>query len=211
MGAAVTNPENAPLEDNIKLSYETLYSMTEKHIRSFFGLKLGQYSNIIPKIVYGGLGLGYNIKTGQALDPRNHRPIIDKAVVFDSRVDRAMIEVAIKLKEYPQMILSSCTQLCDVKTPHADASGGKGIADEDAGIHGGLYPQSNIDIINDPIDEITAKTWIDEYAKLDRSELMHKSWDEWLKQGGEKLIEVMKKANGPFLDNTVTQRSLDKK
>ncbi|KAK3997430.1 hypothetical protein QBC44DRAFT_303634 [Cladorrhinum sp. PSN332] len=114
--------DEASLEERTSLGYEHLYSVTEQHTRSFINLRITRYPQIIPEIVYNGLGLGYNIKTGEVLDPRNHNPIIDEE--------------------------------------------------------------------------------IDEYAKLNRAELLHKSWDEWLKQGGEDLVEAMREINGPFLANT---------
>jgi len=210
--------DGTTVADRMSLSYELLCSIAEQHFRSFMDARMPErYPRMILEIVYNGIGLGYNIKTGEAVDPRNHEPIIDEEVVFESRLDRAMLDVALKLRrEYPQMMFSSCTRLCDVRTPDGveyrsnyetgrlvqQPVGDKGIARQLRGIHGGLYPQTDVVVADDPIAEIAARTWIDEYAKLNRAELLYKSWDEWLKQGGEDLVEAVREINGPFLPNT---------
>jgi hypothetical protein len=43
----------------------------------------------------------------------------------------------------------------------------------------GLYPQSHIVVADQPLAEIAARTWIDEYAKLDRSLLLKRPKHTW--------------------------------
>lgn len=172
---------------------------------------------MILEIVYNGIGLGCNVKTGVAVDPRNHELITDKEVIFKSRVDRAMIGIALKLRrEHPQTMFSSCTRLCDVTTPDdveyrsnyatgrliPQPEGDKDITRQLRGMHGGLYPQTDIVVADDPIAEVAARTWIGECAKLNRAEFLCESWDKWPEQRGEELVEAMREINGPFLPNT---------
>ncbi|KAK4163138.1 hypothetical protein QBC43DRAFT_290104 [Cladorrhinum sp. PSN259] len=171
------------------LSYDHLHFVTEQHVRSFLDARVppNRYCHqIIPEIVYTGLGLGYSIRTGQARDPRNHKPITDPEILFDSRVDRLMLGVALKLRK-------------DTHMPHPQ--GEKGMINELRSVHWRFYPQSDIVVADDPIAEIAARTWTDEYAKLDRAELLYKSWNEWLQQGGDELVEAVREINGPFLPN----------
>lgn len=209
-------------EDRFKLTYGQLLDAAEKHIFSF--VEIGGYEGyplLIPEIVHSGLGLGYDIRTGVARNPLDWSAITNPSVTVDSRLDRAMIEVGLKLKaKYPELISSGCTRLCEVRTldgvemiafmndgqlrakpdPKTDA----GIAPRCRELHGGLYPKSDIVVADDPFAEIAARTWIDEYAKLDRSKLLEMSYDEWLRTAGKTVYNAVWELQGPFLANTVS-------
>ncbi len=166
------------------LSYEHIREVFMEQVSSFIGI--GDYSyNFILEITHSGLGLLYDVKTGQAKNPLTGRLLKDKYVIFDSLVDRAMIDVSLELREKnPDLLFSSCTRLPDViisdqkyKANHETGKlvpweqGEKGLAAHLRAIHGGLYPQSNIVVADDPIAEIAARTWIDQKARLDRGKL----------------------------------------
>ena len=66
--------------------------------------------------------------------------------------------------------------------------------------------RSDIVVADDLFAEIAARTWIDEYAKLDRRKLLETSlsYDKWLQESGSKVYEAIYKFQGPFLPNTFT-------
>jgi hypothetical protein len=70
--------------------------------------------------------------------------------------------------------------------------------------HGGLYPRSDIVVADDPFAEIDARTWVDEYAKLDRSKLLEMSYDKWLWTAGKTVYSAVWELQGPFETNTVS-------
>jgi hypothetical protein len=106
-------------EEHFKLTYEQLFEATEKHVFSF--VKIGGYEGyplFIPEIVHSGLGLGYDIRTGVARNPLDWSAITDPSAIVDSRLDRAMIKVSLKLKaKHPNLMFSGCTRLCEVRNP----------------------------------------------------------------------------------------------
>lgn len=86
----------------------------------------------------------------------------------------------------------------------------KGLSSELRAIHGGLYPQSHIVVADNPTAEIAARTWIDQYAKLDRKQLLrapganNDEWthyEKWLSQAGSNVRNAMQRINGEFLPN----------
>lgn len=85
-----------------------------------------------------------------------------------------------------------------------DPKSDKGISPRCREIHGGLYPPSDIVVADDPFAEIAARTWIDEYAKLDRSKWLDMNYDEWLLTAGKDVRDAVRKLQGPFLANTVS-------
>ena len=213
MDANTSSPEDC-LE---YLTYEDIFRVTQRHIYSFLEpIFDGEYFRFIPEIVHSGLGPGYNKETGQAVNPLDGSSITDPEVILESRIERAMIEVSLHLRErYPTMIFSSCTRLCEVKTPKGDLvadmktgrlklkpTGQKGISTKLREIHGGLFPQSHMVVADDPFAEIAARTWIDEYAKLNRRQLLEMNYDSWLAQARQEVVEAVNKLNGPFLPNT---------
>lgn len=172
--------------------------------------------------MHSGLGLGYNKSGGRSTNPKNGDTIKSAEVTFNSRLDRAMIEVSLELRRrYPHMVFSSCTRLSDVYLTGSDAeftrdlmegnlkpqiAGDEGIAARLRTIHGGMYPQSDLVVADDPIAEIAARTWIDEFAGLDRSQLLTMTYDDWLAQ--DPLVkEVIDELNGKFWSNTVGRAS----
>jgi len=83
-------------------------------------------------------------------------PLNDREVIFQSRVDRALIDVGLELqgrKKSPLVIFSSCTRLCDIRTPEATEmtwsmktgqmmttlDGEQGLAKRLRSVHGDLY------------------------------------------------------------------------
>lgn len=172
--------------------------------------------------MHSGLGLGYNKAGGRSTNPKNGDTIESAEVTFNSRLDRAMIEVSLELRRsYPHMVFSSCTRLSDVYLTGSDAeftrdlmegnlkpqiTGDKGIAARLRTIHGGMYPQSDLVVADDPIAEIAARTWIDEFAGLDRSQLLTMTYDDWLAQDPS-VKEVIDELNGKFWSNTVGRAS----
>lgn len=210
------NPDTATLEDKLSVSFEVMCKSFEDQINPYIR---GLDGKFIPEIVHSGLGLGYSTHTGDAVNPLDGTPILDPSVIFDSRVDRAMIEVSLKIKKaHPELYFSSCTRLCDVRLTTGEGM----VADMDTGrlkpkpwgeeglgttlrsLHGGLYPKSDLVVADDPFAEIAARTWIDEYAKLDRSQLLEMPYQKWLAQGqaGEQVVDAVNKLNGPYLPNT---------
>ncbi|GLI72449.1 hypothetical protein PoHVEF18_000626 [Penicillium ochrochloron] len=201
------------------LDYDFLYDTAWNHIASFIETPIPRYGQIIPEIVHSGLGLGYDMSEKAAhVNPKDHSLITDPGVILTSRIDRAMIEVSLKLRQqYPQMVFSSCTRLSDVYIKDAEYSasiqtgelyekavGEQGIERKLRALHGGLYPPSDIVIADDPFAEIAARTWIDEYAKLDRSQLLTMPYDEWLGQDPE-VKDAVDKLNEKFLPNTISE------
>ncbi|KAK5740832.1 hypothetical protein LTR17_004422 [Elasticomyces elasticus] len=216
------NPKTATLAERSSLTYEHLLQVTENHVNSFIligGMK-GE-PLFIPEIVHSGLGLGYNIRDRVAKNPLNGALIKDPSVIVDSRLDRAMIQVSLDLrKQHPELLHSSCTRLCEVRTSEGEElvadmrsgrlkpkpKGERGIGTRCREQHGGLYPRSNMVVADDPFAEIAARTWIDEYAKLDRSRLLNLNYDDWLRTAGKRVYEAVKKLQGPFLANTFSLR-----
>lgn len=206
------------------LSYAALKTAARDHIFSF--VELGGSEGLqlfIPEIVHSGLGLGYDVQKGVAKNPLTGEPITDLEVATASRLDRAMIEVSLELKaKHPTLMFSSCTRLCEVITPTGEQltgdcltghlrpkpKGEKGIAARCRELHGGLYPRSDIVVADDPFAEIAARTWIDEFAKLDRRQLLHLNYEEWLLTGGERVCDAVMKVQGPFLANQVSRFSV---
>ncbi|KAI0514645.1 hypothetical protein F5B22DRAFT_647402 [Xylaria bambusicola] len=129
-----------------------------------------------------------------------------------------MIEVSPELsKLYPEMIFSSCTRLSDVYFKDSDAeytadlqtgrlkpklTGERGIPARLRALHGGLYPQSDLVVADDPIADIAARTWIDEYAQLDRAQLITMTYDDWIAQDPT-VKEVIDELNIKFWPNAV--------
>ncbi len=72
------------------------------------------------EIVYSGLGLGYHgyleYDGGRKpVHPLDRKPLQGLQVKFESRVDRALIDISLELrKEDRNLVLSSCTRLPDV-------------------------------------------------------------------------------------------------
>ncbi|KAI0546426.1 WD40-repeat-containing domain protein [Xylaria curta] len=199
------------------LDYPYLVKVTRSHIDTFLNVSLPRYGQLVPEIVHSGLGLGYDIRRSKAANPKDGSPISDPNVVLASRLDRAMIEVSLDLrKEFPQMVFCSCTRLSDVYMANeqyattVDTSrlrrkpeGDEGLQARLRAIHGGLYPQSDAVVADDPFAEIAARTWIDEYAKLDRSQLLTMTYDKWLLQAPPEVKEAVDKLNGNFQPNTL--------
>ena len=195
-------------------SYQHLRYITMKQVSSFVGVGDGSY-NFILEIAHSGLGLGYNVQTGKATNPLNGEILTDKNIIFESRVDRAMIDVSLELRQkYPQLLFSSCTRLPDVITSKgkfkADfrtsrlvpwKDGEKGISTELRAIHGGLFPQSHIVVADNPTAEIAARTWIDQKAGLDRSELLQVPYHDWLAKAGKDVVDAIGELNSDFLPN----------
>lgn len=210
----ITSPEQQ-LE---VLDYEYLTDTAMKHIYSFIDNPIPEFGQIIPEIVHSGLGLRYDTCRGTAVNPEDESPIVDPEILLASRLDRAMIEVSLRLRKlYPAMIFSSCTRLSDVYFHDSDAeytadlqtgslkaklSGEHGIPARLRALHGGLYPQSDFVVADDPVAEIAARTWIDEYARLDRAQLMHMTYDDWIGQVPE-VKEIVNTLNGKSWSNIV--------
>ncbi|KAL1603443.1 hypothetical protein SLS60_005030 [Paraconiothyrium brasiliense] len=211
--AKETNPVKGSLP-----SYQHLYKTTLEQVESFVGIGDRPYDFIL-EIAHSGLGLRYDIEGNTAKNPINGVNIVDKEVIYDARVDRAMIDVSLELRRrYPNRLrFSSCTRLPDVILPTGKfkaryesskldgwAIGEKAISSELKAIHGGLYPQSNIAICDDPLAEIAARTWIDQEAGLDRRELFHVSYEDWLRRANKKgLVEALRTINGDFMPNRI--------
>jgi hypothetical protein len=207
--------DTASLADRSSLDFQEIHDVVMKQVLPFLEIGI-QGLNFIPEIVHTGLGLGYNIQTKGAVNPLNGVPITDPEVVFESRVDRAMIDVQLELRrEYPKLYFSSCTRLCEVRTSNMELTadtktgrlklkpeGERGISAKLRSIHGGLFPQSDLVVADDPFAEIAARTWIDEYAKLDRSQLLKLPFSQWLAQAEPEVVAAVNKLNGPFLPNT---------
>ena len=206
----VADPDKATLEDCLSLEFQHIRAVIMEQVSSFIGIP---GLDFIPEIAHSGLGLGYNIDTGAAVSPWDGATITDPEVLFESRVDRAMIDVSLELRgKYQDLLFSSCTRLCEVRTSEkelvADIKTGKlklkpeGISTKLRSIHGGLYPQSDLVVADDPFAEIAARTWIDEYSPLERSQLLKMPYWEWLAQAREEVVTAVKGLNGPFWPNT---------
>jgi hypothetical protein len=229
--ARATPPDGDPEGD--RDSYEHLYRTFMNQVLSFVGVGDGSY-NFILEIVHSGLGLGYDKVNKTARNPLNGQLLADKDVVFDSRVDRVMIDVSLELRRrYPSLLFSSCTRLPDVITPKGEykawhetsrlvrwADGEKGLSAKLRAMHGGLYPQCQLVVADDPAAEIAARTWIDQHGSghLDRSQLMHMTYDQWLAGAPRDVVAAITKLNNQdFMPNrfghptTPTQKSRDKK
>jgi hypothetical protein len=213
--ARVTPPVDDPQGD--RDSYEHIRHTFMNQVLSFVGVGVGSY-NFILEIVHSGLGLGYNIIEHTATNPLNGELLIDKDVIFESRVDRAMIDVSVELRRrYPELLFSSCTRLPDVITPSGEykawhetsrlvrwENGEKGLSAKLRAMHGGLYPQSQLVVADDPASEIAARTWIDQKSQscLDRSQLMHMPYNKWLARAPKDVIAAITKLNNQeFMPN----------
>ncbi|KAI9656306.1 MAG: hypothetical protein M1821_004969 [Bathelium mastoideum] len=159
------DPDTASPVDRSSLGFQEIRDTAMKQVLSFIGKR---DLVCIPEIACSGLGLGYNVQTGHAVNPLDGTTITDPAVILESCVDRAMMEVSLELRS----------------------------------IHGGLFSQSDLIVADDPLAEIAARTWIDEYAKLDRSKLLGVPYFEWLAQAGPAVVAAVKILNDPFLLNT---------
>ncbi|KAL2166183.1 hypothetical protein VTG60DRAFT_3143 [Thermothelomyces hinnuleus] len=241
--AKKTVPINNPNEN--RDSYAHIRHVAMKTISSFVGIDVGvgvgqahprlrphqqqqqrtATYNFILEIGYSGLGLGYDVSAKTATNPLTGKRIKDPQVVFDSLVDRALIDVARELREtYPGLLLASCTRMPDVVTPKGNfkasfttaelgpwPQGEKRIAAELRAIHGGLYPQSDLVVADNPAAEIAARVWIDKALRLDRKKLLNgPPYYEWLKGGGDndgqnELVEFLRGLNTNFAANTVGQ------
>lgn len=217
-GKGLALKTTSPKERLKVLDYEYLKNTTMKHIRSFIDNPIPEFGQIIPEIVHSGLGLRYDTRWGTAVNPKDGSPISDPEVLLASRLDRAMIKVNLELRKlYPQMVFSSCTRLSDVYLEDSDAeytadlltgslkpklTGEHGIPAQLHALHGGLYPQSDLVVADDPVAEIAARTWIDEYAQLDRAQLMTMTYDDWIAQDPA-VKEVVDGLNAKFRPNTV--------
>ncbi|CAN8098607.1 unnamed protein product [Discula destructiva] len=219
------------------LTYRHIYDTFMKQVTSFIEIGKKRYSFIL-EITHSGLGLLYEFPqtnkggTGRARNPLTGEYLTDPAVIFDSLVDRAMIDVSLELrKKHPKLLFSSCTRLPDViihKANHhrtrsnnnnnnnntADSEDDKrykanhktgelipwpegeaGLATRLRAIHGGLYPQSNVVVADDPMAEIAARTWIDQKARLNRSELLRMPYYQWLRTAGQDVFDAVKGLN----------------
>ncbi|KAK8023809.1 ankyrin repeat protein [Apiospora rasikravindrae] len=196
-------------------SYEHIRDVVMKQVSSYVRIGADSY-NFILELAHSGLGLGYDVKTKKAVNPLNGTELQDPQVIFNSLVDRAMIDVSLELrKEYPELLFASCTRLPDVITSKGKFKAGfktsrlepwktgeQGLDSEIRAMHGGLYPQSHISIADNPTAEIAARTWIDQKAKLERSELLlGKPYFEWLAQAGQETVDAVMALNGDFLPN----------
>jgi ankyrin repeat protein len=179
-------------------SYDHIYAVAMRSISSFVELDVGlgrHKYNFILEIGYTGLGLGYNIYTGKARNPLTGEPLTDDKVISDSRADRALIDVALFLRQtHSELLFSSCTRLPDAimpkgrfkaqyKTVGLDPwpKGERGLDRELKAIHGGLYPQSDLVVADNPAAEIAARVWIDKKIGLDRELLLDGNVkDRWL-------------------------------
>ncbi|KAJ5965858.1 ankyrin repeat-containing domain [Penicillium waksmanii] len=219
------------------LSLEYLSKIARDQILSFVDIEIREsIYNFILEIVYSGLGLGYHgypestspssgtarrgqdkRRTGPA-NPLTGEPLDDSDLetLFESRVDRAMIDVSLELRrDYPNVVLSSCTRLPDVITPDGVKygtrydtgslvrwpEGQRGLSRILRAIHGGLYPRSDLVVADDPAAEVAARTWIDQYSSLKRSELLKKPYYEWLAAEPKVHAAIRRLNNGEFLAN----------
>ncbi|KAK1485066.1 hypothetical protein CTAM01_12692 [Colletotrichum tamarilloi] len=213
-----------------KRSYEHIYDIAMKQIMSYVGIgEKDRPYNFILEITHSGLGLGYKRETDEAKNPLNGELIRDEKVKFESRVDRVLIDVALKLRdENSKLLFSSCTRLPDYikdqknykanwQTSHLEAwkdpKDESGLSAVLRAVHGGLYPQSDIVVADDPFAEIAARSWIDQEFALDRRELLSGiPYCDWLKKSRgrgtfgteyrKRMVESVKKLNASFKANT---------
>jgi hypothetical protein len=204
--------------------YDHLYKTFMDQVLSFIRIpaetpRIAPYSFIL-EIIHTGLGLGYDRLGGEARNPKNGQLLTDDKVKFESLVDRVMIDVTLELKkEHPELRFSSCTRLPDVVTDIRTEDevildkkykaafrtssmtpwfkDQEGLSSELRTIHGGLYPQSDMVVADDPLSEIAARTWVDEKSSLDRSKLLREPgqsveewqyYDRWLSMAGDPTI-----------------------
>lgn len=226
--AAETEPDEegspGPQHQDRRRTYKHIYDTFMKQVLSFVHVGPNSY-NFILEIVHSGLGLGYDVKTNTAKGPLDWMPLEKEDVIFDSLVDRAMIDVSLELrKKYPELLFSSCTRLPDVITSKGKFKAGfkssrlepwkvgeEGLAAQLRAIPRGIYPQSHLVVADDPAAETAARTWIDQASNLDRSELLHKPYNEWLEgartrdnedTGSEDVKSMMQELNSQdFLPN----------
>ncbi|KAK8045771.1 hypothetical protein PG996_013835 [Apiospora saccharicola] len=204
-------------------TYLHLYDAFMEHIMSIIGIGNDPSFNFILEIVHSGLGLRYDNVTGKAENPLTGELLMDEEVIYNSTVDRVMIDVELELrKKYPNLFFSSCTRLPDVtmsgrhyKAKFGDGSlvpwpeGEKGLAAQLRAIPGGLYPRSDIVVADDASAEIAARTWIDEYSHLDRRDLLKIPYDEWLNTECDSAVaETIHKLRGEFLPTKVTDTTV---
>ncbi|KAF6803315.1 hypothetical protein CMUS01_15123 [Colletotrichum musicola] len=195
-------------------TYEHIHDTFKKQVHSFVRVAGTSY-NFILEIVHSGLGLGYDLTTNTAKSPLDGKPLVKKEVIFESLVDRAMIDVSLELRaEYPELLFSSCTRLPDVITSEGKfkaafntsrlepwKDGEEGLSSQLRTIHGGLYPQSHLVVADDPAAEIAARTWIDQKSRLDRSDLLRQPYNEWL-SGAPEVAAAIRRLNAQdFLPN----------
>ncbi|EEU40053.1 uncharacterized protein NECHADRAFT_75953 [Fusarium vanettenii 77-13-4] len=210
--------KKTPPNNCAEMSYKHIRDVFMKHVLSFIDIPTDNgVFNFILEITHSGLGLLYDKETGKARNPLTGDPLRDPQVIFDSMVDRAMIDVSLELRERnPKLLFSSCTRLPDViiqdqryKANHKTGKlvpwpdGEKGIAAQLRAIHGGLYPQSNMVVADNPVAEIAARTWIDEKSQstLRREELLRVPYYEWLRRAGDDVFDAVCKLNDDFLPN----------
>lgn len=207
----------APLDPQSRdrRSYEHIRHTFMNQVLSFVGIGENSY-NFILEIVHSGLGLGYDVKTNTAKSPLDGTPLMKQEIIFESLVDRAMIDVSLELrKEYPKLLFSSCTRLPDVITPEGKFKAGfatsrleswkdgeEGLSAQLRAMHGGLYPRSHLVVADDPAAEIAARTWIDQKSGLNRSDLLKMSYNEWLKGAREVETAIQQLNAQGFLPNT---------
>ncbi|KAF5854560.1 hypothetical protein GGP41_007338 [Bipolaris sorokiniana] len=211
-----------PFDFSTTPSYEQIYVLAMRHISSFVDIGKNHY-NFILEVEYSGLGLGYDVKNDLAWNPLNGERIVTEEVIFEARFDRALIDVTLELKRaHKGLLIASCTRLPDVILPTGNYIAGyltskmkpweteeKGISRHLRTIHGGLYPQSDICIADNAGGEIAARTWIDQYANLNREDLLKLcyggySYQDWLESSRKPdLVEAMSVINGDFLANRV--------
>ncbi|KAL9117163.1 MAG: hypothetical protein Q9187_006304 [Circinaria calcarea] len=168
------DPEHASLELREYLPFEGYYDTLLDQLLSFY--EAPEFTFIF-EITHTGLGLGYNKQDNTAKNPLTGAPLKNREVIFQSRIDRVMIEAGLELRKicknsHPNRVnFSSCTRLCDVRTPEKQFKANwktghmEEIPDDETGlgtrlrtIHGGLYPQSDLVIADDPLAEIAART-----------------------------------------------------
>ncbi|KAJ5915305.1 hypothetical protein N7454_011059 [Penicillium verhagenii] len=191
-----------------KESFQHIYDTFMEQVMSF--VEVGDGNHFILEIVHSGLGLGYDKKTGKAKNPLDWVPLKDREVIYESCIDRAMIEVSLELRrKYPKLRFSSCTRLPDIITPDGkeykasyETSRMVKLGDGEAGLStklrampGGLYPQSDLVVADDPAAEIAARTWIDQVSDLDRSDLLKRPYNKWLATAGRSVVAAISKLN----------------
>lgn len=196
-------------------SYEKIRLIFLDQVSSFVNVGVGRY-NFILEIAHSGLGLHYDIDSDTARNPLDGTLLTDYDVIVESRVDRAMIEVSLELrKNYPDLLFASCTRLPDVITSKGKykasfatsrlelwSTGEKGLASKLRAMHGGLYPQCQVVIADDPGSEIAARTWIDQKSGLDRSKLLYMTYNEWLATASNDVVAAITKINNQdFMPN----------
>jgi hypothetical protein len=183
-----------------RMPYDHLKSVFMKQVKSFVRIQGSQYSFIL-NIGHTGLGLGYNKETHRAINPLNGEDLRIEDVIYQSRVDRVMIDVSLELRIlYPELVFSSCTRSADemvqgenykrkFRTGKLDTweDEERGLFSKLKAMHGGLYPRSDLVVADDPAAEIAVRTWIDAESDLDRSQLLHMTYNDWLRQASHEV------------------------